>query len=374
MGDRITGTERRLAGAGWPGGGAPVRPSSSSSSSSFPHQPPACARRATCRARQLGDPGPRASARRAPWTGRCPWPWGAAGWSGQWRRASDRILIFRLGRAGAGRGGVGRDASADRIPPVPRADGTARRPRGVAGRDGRGWNGNASAARSGRGRCRSRRKSISRMSGARRVAAAFVGWWRWTVPGVGRESQCGVRGAHSQRMRKAGAGALVFPRQPAGRARQAGGRAPAVQLRLVATSIHGTRRPTPTSLSVSTCPRLVALSSVRGSGEARHLSSSLFLPLAWPRARSLDRLPCKATRLRCNLHKRSGFTRSILSLLRQAVDYSVRDGNQLPSGTRWTGCCRAHICGARTITVVVVVVGGSTVTGNITGLACRPEK
>jgi hypothetical protein len=135
------------------------------------------------------------------------------------------------------------------------------------------------------------------MSGARRVAAAFVGWWRWTVPGVGRESQCGVRGAHSQRMRKAGAGALVFPRQPAGRARQAGGRAPAVQLRLVATSIHGTRRPTPTSLSVSTCPRLVALSSVRGSGEARHLSSSLFLPLAWPRARSLDRLPCKATRL-----------------------------------------------------------------------------
>lgn len=132
---------REEAGWGWLARrGAPVRPSSSSSSSSFPHQPPACARRATCRARQLGDPGPRASARRAPWTGRCPWPWGAAGWSGQWRRASDRILIFRLGRAGAGRGGVGRDASADRIPPVPRprADGTARRPRGVAWRDGRG--------------------------------------------------------------------------------------------------------------------------------------------------------------------------------------------------------------------------------------------
>jgi hypothetical protein len=235
---------REEAGWGWLARrGAPVRPSSSSSSSSFPHQPPACARRATCRARQLGDPGPRASARRAPWTGRCPWPWGAAGWSGQWRRASDRILIFRLGRAGAGRGGVGRDASADRIPPVPRADGTARRPRGVAGRDGRGWNGNASAARSGRGRCRSRRKSISRMSGARRVAAAFVGWWRWTVPGVGRESQCGVRGAHSQRMRKAGAGALVFPRQPAGRARQAGRRAGARGSAAVGSDLHPRHAP-----------------------------------------------------------------------------------------------------------------------------------
>lgn len=150
---------REEAGWGWLArrGGGPVRPSSSSSSSSFPHQPPARARPATCRARQLGDPGPRASARRAPWTGRCPWPWGAAGWSGQWRRASDRILIFRLGRAGAGRGGVGRDASADRIPPVPRGrrHSAETAGRGVAGRAG-SWNGNASAARSGRGRCRSR--------------------------------------------------------------------------------------------------------------------------------------------------------------------------------------------------------------------------
>jgi hypothetical protein len=272
--------------------------------------------------------------------------------SGQWRRASDRILIFRLGRAGAGRGGVGRDASADRIPPVPRADGTARRPRGVAWRDGRGV-GTETRLRRGVGEADAD-ADHGEIHIANERSAPGSGGFCWVVALAGRRH----RGALDCSGLGKSVGACAEPtpsacgrrervpsffhgNQRAARGRQAGGRAPAVQLRLVATSIHGTRRPTPTSLSVSTCPRLVALSSVRGSGEARHLSSSLFLPLAWPRARSLDRLPCKATRLRCNLHKRSGFTRSILSLLRQAVDYSVRDGNQLPPGTRWTGCCRA---------------------------------
>lgn len=139
MGDRITGTERRLGLAGPAGGPGPsvvvvvvlFLPASTARARPARHLP---------RAPAGGPWAPRVSQAGAV-DRALPVPVGGSGveWiSGQWRRASDRILIFRLGRAGAGRGGVGRDASADRIPPVPRADGTARRPRGVAWRDGRG--------------------------------------------------------------------------------------------------------------------------------------------------------------------------------------------------------------------------------------------
>lgn len=100
-----------------------------------------------------GTPGPRASARRAAVDRALPARCGV-----EWRRASDRI---RLGRPGARRGGAGR-SQWDVTPaltgsvPSPGPTAPARRPRAVTGRAG-SWNGNASAARSGR----SREKSVS---------------------------------------------------------------------------------------------------------------------------------------------------------------------------------------------------------------------
>lgn len=155
MGDRITGTERRLAGAGWPGGGPRSvrrrRPRPLPSRINRPRAPgPPPAARAS-----WGTLGParQPDGRRGPGAARA-----RVGGSGvEWTVEAHVGPHFRLGRAGAGRGGVGRDASADRIPPVPRGrrHSAETAGRGVAGRAG-SWNGNASAARSGRGRCRCR--------------------------------------------------------------------------------------------------------------------------------------------------------------------------------------------------------------------------
>lgn len=187
----------------WPGGRGPVP--SSSSSSSFPLPPPACARRAS-----WGTPGPRASARRAAVDRALPARCGV-----EWRRASDRI---RLGRPGARRGGaesVGRDASADRIRSVPRADGASAE---TAGRDGTG-------GELERKRVRGAEWEITgeiRIS----VAAAFVGGggqYRGRGVGWGKVSGGVEPSACGRRAR----GALVFHgSQPAGRARQAAGGRP----------------------------------------------------------------------------------------------------------------------------------------------------